>query len=434
VGSAVFKTDVGREERPGCVRFARASAMRIHLRKRSELRSGTTRRRSALSVSRLAQAGTYWATAHDTMDGEAQVTDVLEPSGDTSHAAPRSGRRPSSGSLADGRKRRLRRLLLWGAVAVAFLAVLAASLVLTERSAFCKSCHEMDPYYSAWRASGHAEEAQCVECHVDPGLVAHLAHKPTALKEVWDHFTKDNRFPNYSVEVPDSRCVPCHPKVDKKIGTRFSHLLHQKNGRCQECHATVGHEVSIASLREAGILKEGAGMPPAPTGVSPSAVPGHKKVVCQQCHDQVKMKCSLCHQASHDPLGECSNCHAVGNKFVFVHPVSNADCGSCHKKSAKHKATTAACTTCHAVGGKTWAFTHPADKKCTSCHKAPAKHYGTGCATCHSPKIPFAKARFNHPGNTGEHSYRSFACVKCHPRSYSTASCTCHGGRAPSGD
>lgn len=29
MGFAVFKTDVGREERPGCVRFARASAKRI---------------------------------------------------------------------------------------------------------------------------------------------------------------------------------------------------------------------------------------------------------------------------------------------------------------------------------------------------------------------------------------------------------------------
>ncbi len=34
MGSAVFKTVVGREERPGCVRFARASAIYIYQRKR----------------------------------------------------------------------------------------------------------------------------------------------------------------------------------------------------------------------------------------------------------------------------------------------------------------------------------------------------------------------------------------------------------------
>ena len=36
VGSAVFKTVVGREERPGCVRFARASAIALYLRESAD--------------------------------------------------------------------------------------------------------------------------------------------------------------------------------------------------------------------------------------------------------------------------------------------------------------------------------------------------------------------------------------------------------------
>ncbi|MDO8950527.1 MAG: NapC/NirT family cytochrome c [Actinomycetota bacterium] len=362
------------------------------------------------------------------------MTDILDTSGGSSDSAPPKRRRFSSGAASPDQKSRIRRWLIWGGVALVGLAVMTGSLVYTERSDFCKSCHEMTPYYSAWQASGHVSKAECVDCHVNPGVIAHLAHKPIALKELYNHFTKDNRFPNYGVEVPDSRCVGCHPKVDKKIGTRFSHVLHQKNARCQECHATAGHEVSLASLSAAGILKTGAGMPPVPTGVTPSVAPGHKTVVCQKCHDQAKMKCSLCHQAPHDKKGECSDCHTTSGAFIFVHPVSKADCGSCHKKPAKHPATTAACSNCHAAGGKSWAFAHPAGADCAKCHKAPAKHYGTGCSSCHSVKVPFAQARFRHPGGTGEHSYRSFACTKCHPRSYAAVSCTCHGGRAPRGD
>ncbi|MDO8964052.1 MAG: NapC/NirT family cytochrome c [Coriobacteriia bacterium] len=348
--------------------------------------------------------------------------------------APLSGRRSSPENARQDPRRRLLRWLLWGGLAIVVLAATAGSLVYTERSEFCPTCHEMTPYYSAWQASGHVGKAQCVDCHVDPGVIAHLAHKPIALKEVWDHFTADKRYPNYTVEVPNGRCIQCHPRVEKKIGSRFSHALHQKKARCQDCHAITGHEVSLDSLRVAGILKEGAGPPPVPTGVKPSAAPGHMVVVCQKCHDQAKMKCTTCHQAPHEPKGQCSECHKPGSRFVFVHPVSNADCGSCHKKPAKHRATTAPCTTCHRGGSKTWAFAHPTAKNCGSCHKAPARHYGTACAGCHTPRVPFARAHFSHPGGTGEHSYRSFPCVKCHPRNYTTASCTCHGGRPPRGD
>ena len=349
------------------------------------------------------------------------------------HSAGAAPLGESSASRSPGASLR-RRLVLWGTVAVVLLIVIAGSFVYTERSAFCPACHEMTPYYTAWQASPHGEKAQCVECHVDSGLVAHLAHKPTALKELWNHFTKDNRFPNYSVEVPDRRCTGCHPTVDKKIGSRFSHVLHQEKARCQDCHATSGHEVSLDALRSAGILKVGAGTAPVPTGATPSVAPGHKTVVCQECHDQAKMKCTQCHVAPHDPRGECSVCHAAGDAFVFVHPTSSVECGSCHKKSSKHPKTSAACTTCHDSAGKTWAFVHPAGTDCKGCHTPPAKHYGMACARCHSPKVAFSKAVFRHTGNTGEHSYRSFACVKCHPSSYAKASCTCHGGSPPSGD
>lgn len=287
------------------------------------------------------------------------------------------------------------RLAAWSAAGLALVAALAATAVYTEQSSFCPTCHEMRPYYMAWRAGGHAVDAQCVDCHVDAGLVAHLEHKPIALKEVWDHFLADNRFPNYSVSVPDSRCVGCHATVKVASKTTFSHDIHASRARCQECHASTGHTVSLASLRAAGVLKAFATTPPVPARLRPSAIAGHIKVVCQECHDQAAMECADCHQPPHDELGDCSNCHKPGREFVFSHGGSGQDCAQCHTP--------------------------------------PAGHFGAGCPTCHSTGVPFEKTVFTHPA-AREHGYRSFACVKCHPKGYSSSSCTCHGGSAPAGD
>jgi len=323
--------------------------------------------------------------------------------------------------------RSVRLIIIWSAVAAVALVALAASLVYTEESSFCRTCHEMRPYYSAWQASPHGRSAECVDCHVDAGVLAHLAHKPIALKEVWDHFFRDNRFPNYAVDLPNSRCLRCHPNVTKKVGAVFTHKTHETYARCKDCHAQVGHAVSLASLEAEGVLQRNATNPPSPASPAPSILTGHVKVVCQECHDQAKMKCTSCHRAPHESRGECSNCHQPGTKFIFTHP-DGTDCASCHEPPAGHFGTE--CGKCHRVGKK-FTFRHPTDKDCASCHKAPSRHFGADCARCHRPSVPFVKTTFTHRGNTGEHSYRSFPCAKCHPRGYSSASCTCHGGSGP---
>jgi nitrate/TMAO reductase-like tetraheme cytochrome c subunit len=306
-----------------------------------------------------------------------------------------------------------------------------AFAVYTERPQFCPACHEMGPYYDAWSKAGH-RDVSCVDCHVDPGIVNHGLHKFVALKELWDHFTRVNTFPNYTVDVPNARCVACHPTVKDTLGAKFSHALHATKAQCHDCHATVGHEVSLASLAAAGILAPAATPPPAPGGVTPSSAPGHIKVACQKCHDQAKMKCSLCHKAPHEVKpGECSACHSPGPKWVFIH-TNDTDCVKCHKPPANHFA--GKCVDCHKTFGKAWTFSHPGSKACADCHKPPANHFGSACANCHRVGVAFRNATFRHTGNTGEHSYRSFACVKCHPSGYGSASCTCHGGRAPRGD
>lgn len=322
-------------------------------------------------------------------------------------------------------------LMIGIAVVLVVGAVGVAAAVYTERPQFCPTCHEMGPYYIAWAAGPH-KQFSCVDCHVDPGIVNHGLHKLVALKELWDHFTRKNLFPNYTVELPNARCQSCHAKVKDTLGAKFSHSVHTTKALCKDCHATAGHEVTLAVLGRAGILKPAATGPPTPGGMTPSAASGHIKVACQRCHDQAKMKCSQCHNAPHEiKPGDCSNCHTTDAKFVFRHTADTA-CAKCHKPPASHFAGD--CASCHKSGGSSWAFTHPLSTACADCHKPPANHFGSSCASCHSVGVPFRNATFRHTGNTGEHSYRSFACVKCHPNGYSAASCTCHGGRPPRGD
>jgi nitrate/TMAO reductase-like tetraheme cytochrome c subunit len=391
-------------------------------------------------------------TDQDTTHATAQVADTKAPK-------RRSG------------AKRVRRIVIWSAAGLVVLLALVGSLVYTEQSSFCPMCHEMGPYYQAWAAGPHATKAECVDCHVDAGVLAHLAHKPIALKEVWDHFFATNRFPTYTVELPDSRCIRCHDTVPEKPGpVVFSHAKHQTRAKCTDCHAETGHVVTHASLDAAGILNAGV-TTPTPAGMRPTSTPGHKPVLCQNCHDQANMKCETCHTGPHNDRGDCAGCHAPDGGFKFSHPtgsdclacheppkphfagacaschtpdvpftettyrhVAGASCASCHKPPARHFGTN--CSFCHkpSIPFAQTTYRHAVGANCASCHRAPANHFGSSCSSCHSPSVAFSKARFSHPGGLGEHSYRSFACVKCHPNGYATSYCSCHHGHPPTGD
>lgn len=321
-------------------------------------------------------------------------------------------------------------------VGVAFVSVAKA----TDQPVFCRTCHEMAPYHDAWSKGPH-KDVSCIECHVDSGEVARLGHKLVALKEVAAHIQGDTQFPRATPPaVPDKRCQSCHAKVTVDQA-RFDHAFHASKGSCATCHATVGHDVSASALKDAGIY---SGLVPATQSVDASVVavvdggtadlPGHVTVFCSRCHIMSKTPCSACHKPKHKPRGTCTTCHAPGKTFVFVHPKNRSDCLTCHARPAKH--SNGSCVNCHAVGPK-WTFKHPSATNCSSCHTAPANHFGTNCSSCHSPSRAWKSATFRHPGIPGgEHSYRSFPCVNCHPGGFSSATCAkCHGSvSGPRGD
>jgi nitrate/TMAO reductase-like tetraheme cytochrome c subunit len=370
-----------------------------------------------------------------------------------------------------------RRPVLSLAIAASALVVLVlgavAGTAYTSRPAFCTSCHEMDPYYAAWNAGGHTG-ASCVACHVDPGVKAQVSHKFVALKEVYDHFTSDPKFPGAVADVPDSRCLACHDGTITTSVPGFSHESHRNGRSCVDCHMDSGHKVTALALAEAGILNT-AGMQArevrvvATKGAGAANVPGHPTVACSDCHDLAKTGCATCHAGEKKPhpvfasisatttgaaascttchteasrwafthpgpdvlcttchaspaehrAGACTTCHTASTTWAFEHPSSSALCTSCHTRPASH--STASCTTCHATG-VSWKFTHPSSSSCANCHTKPAKHYSGTCSACHSPGVPFASTRFSHPGAKAN-------CANCHakPKNHYSGACyTCH--------
>lgn len=306
----------------------------------------------------------------------------------------------------------MKKLVIWTVVVVVAAGILVTSIVYTERPQFCPTCHEMGPYYNAWAQGPHVDTS-CMDCHVESGVVNHLLHKFVALGEVWSHFTTTPSYPAYTAQVPDHRCTGCHETVADPTPPPpgFKHAEHSATGTCQGCHPSTGHEVTFGALADAGILSSAYTTPPA---------------------DAVTARLSVVDQKPGIPLGHadviCGQCHAM----------ASAGCGYCHEKPEKHIVTDLPCAQCHKPGDtfKGAKFSHTGTLDCAECHQAPANHYtGVTCTSCHKPSIAFGKTVFRHQGNTGEHSYKSFPCVDCHPKGYGSASCVkCHEAGAPEDD
>jgi len=251
----------------------------------------------------------------------------------------------------------------WIVLGVLFAVVLfAASAIATDRPDFCPSCHEMRPYFTAWRQGPHSD-VWCIDCHVEPGMPDRFAHKFVALGEVVSHVRGDVSFPRAAPpSVPDERCLACHETIDTtELPKAFDHQAHEEQGSCQSCHSDTGHDVSERALIAAGIFDEAAakgrrtvaakGAVAAPdTGV---ALAGHRQVACDRCHDMTKIPCFVCHQTpqDHDFKGDCASCHpASADSWAFAHP----------RKTGEHSWRKMACRKCHPSGYET--------ATCT-CHK-----------------------------------------------------------------
>ena len=388
---------------------------------------------------------------------------------------------PQRRGMSPRRKKGLIRLAI--AVGVLFVVLVGSSFVAAEytsRSAFCDSCHEMNPYYKSWQASKH-HMVPCKGCHIPHTPVGWVKTKVFALREVYVHFTGGNAKPIVVTRrVPDSACTGCHPTPGtvKLATSTFNHATHRSES-CATCHSRVSHPGVPLSPNQQGAIVDPAAMPActrchngttAPNGceychkTAPHSARGkcdkchgveswlpkdmkhpfplegvHATIACERCHrpgsglgpipgtqltKAAGTKCSSCHKAPHPDRGPCSDCHGF-DTFKFKHPFAltgahaGVECAKCHPKdSAKGL-----------LPGTS--LGRPKGTDCIDCHGD--HHQGLkDCTQCHTTK-GWSPADFSHPP-AGQHSPTQMQCTLCHPNGYGSVSCTCHGGGTQGGD
>jgi hypothetical protein len=299
-------------------------------------------------------------------------------------------------------------------------------------NARCLTCHSGIPEKTGPRFSHrqHAGAGRCVECHSDVG------HRVTSDALANAGILQPGLEPSAAASVSRGgangtanhtpvSCSRCHD-LTRVACSKCHAATHADRGECTTCHLP-GTTWAFAHPSSADCA-------------SCHAAPRkHFGSACASCHSpdvpfaKTAFKhgsdaCATCHQApAKHRSGACAQCHRKpGVSWAFSHPASRS-CASCHTAPAGHSRAVQ-CSTCHKKPGASWAATHPASRACASCHKAPANHFGASCSSCHKPLVAWARATFRHPSTGGEHTYRSFVCVKCHPSGYSSHTCTaCHG-------
>jgi cytochrome c nitrite reductase small subunit len=120
-------------------------------------------------------------------------------------------------------------------VSVLPLSLIWGGRMLEHHPAFCASCHEMQPSYDGWMASGAAKaHHDCIQCHSGEGLGGLLESEWRGLRMIGKHFF-GRQQPDRPITavLPEQFCLKCHVR-DKLVA---SHAPFQTAGRtCSDCH------------------------------------------------------------------------------------------------------------------------------------------------------------------------------------------------------
>ncbi|HSR16021.1 MAG TPA: cytochrome c3 family protein [Gemmatimonadales bacterium] len=338
-------------------------------------------------------------------------------------------------------------------VPVAVLAVIlmtVGTVGFIEYSAqpgFCKSCHNMVPYYDSWAESSH-REVPCIQCHYAPGIKAEAMGKLQAANQVVKYVTGSYGIRPWA-EIEDAACLRsgCHSerKVEGTLdynGVAFEHAAHLgelrrgKQLRCTSCHSQIvqGEHVAVTPstctlchFKDRPVGQPLAGCvgchPSPPRVVSTSGYEvDHARYVadqvsCISCHGEVtrgtgaaeRQRCFVCHNEP-ERIGEfentalvhevhiterkveCDQCHSlIEHRIIRDSTVVELDCKSCH--TSAHDAQLRLYT---GLGGHR---TEPVPSKmyqarvsCLGCHEQTARLRGhervqiageASCLSCH---------------------------------------------------
>jgi nitrate/TMAO reductase-like tetraheme cytochrome c subunit len=267
--------------------------------------------------------------------------------------------------------------LVWIVVLVVLVSAGAATAGLWKVSTspkLCNSCHIMQPYVEAWRASKHAN-VTCVQCHYPPGFRDTLWVKYQALSQVvkWATHTYSSKP---FAEVEDGSCLRsgCHDRSQLaarkpfKRGITFDHAAHLAEGRrgprlrCTSCHTQIVVSTHIQVSETACFLchfkgtMAGRELKPVAGCTGCHQTPPREIVLgnIRFSHEDVQRRgvaCQSCHLNvvqgdGAAPRERCLTCHNQPDKLArhgdqpFIHAFHvtshNIECGRCHT-TIQHK-------------------------------------------------------------------------------------------------
>jgi cytochrome c nitrite reductase small subunit len=120
--------------------------------------------------------------------------------------------------------------------------------VLEHHPAFCISCHEMEPSYNGWIASGASKHhPDCIACHGQEGFWGTVDSELRGLRFMKIHFFEKRRkdFP-ISAKVPEEYCIRCH-SVGKLLDSHK--MLMTRGHTCGDCHQHKSNSKFSGELR-----------------------------------------------------------------------------------------------------------------------------------------------------------------------------------------
>ena len=342
----------------------------------------------------------------------------------------------------------LRRLVMLFLASVFLILFTSISfLKLTSKPGFCKSCHLMRPYITAWENSSH-KDVDCMKCHAHEGLTGYFETKFTAISMLANYFTGLYRRSKPWAEIEDKNCLECHStrlldgRIEYVKGVVFDHTPHlteQRRGRrlrCTSCHSQIvqGEHISVTTstcflCHFKNVFKVGReemsecrSCHTQPTAASDGELAAYdhtdvleQRLSCQSCHPMMwqgsgsvsREKCGNCHSsADHldkfDDLEfihewhiekrkvECQRCHdAIEHRRPMLDKEIRGNCSGCHQEM--HTPMT---QVYQGIGSRLINNPMPYSMTnsgvvCTSCHKDSPTGHGGGsavsisCEPCH---------------------------------------------------
>jgi nitrate/TMAO reductase-like tetraheme cytochrome c subunit len=279
---------------------------------------------------------------------------------------------------------------------------------------FCRSCHIMEPYYTAWHESTH-NDVPCADCHFEPGWEKTLRGKFEASSQAVKYLTNTYGSKPHA-DVRDASCLRegCHEhrllegRVEWETATErgdpimihFDHTPHLgemrrgKTLRCVSCHSQIVQGQHIVVTLD----------------------------TCFLCHFKGKE-----HGREVDVLGGCTSCHGAPKEEIRLATgtFNHADyvdrdigCTNCHADSIRGDGAVPRqlCWTCHnnpmhvARYGESRFLhrMHVSDNKveCSSCHIRIEHHLDAGTPRTH--QVLTDSFMLDHGG----------ACSQCHDASH----------------